>query len=67
MRHFGHVNADESKRAIYCLISVDDAVNAVFVLPCGMLLRVVWQIEVFHSKMLYLLIVLKIKTGETQT
>jgi len=58
--HFGHVKADESKRAFYCLTSVADAMNAVLVLPCGMLHHVIWQIAVFYSKMLYLLIVLKI-------
>jgi hypothetical protein len=48
IRHFGHVNGDESKWAFHCLISVVDAVNAVLVLPCGMLLRLVWQIDVFY-------------------
>jgi hypothetical protein len=62
-RHFGHVKADESKRTFYCLTSVVDAMNAVLVLPCGMLLRVVWQIAVFYSKILFLLIVLKINAA----
>jgi hypothetical protein len=47
IRHFGHVKADESKQAFYCLTSVADAMNAVLVLPCEMLLRVVFQIAVF--------------------
>jgi len=47
IRHFGYVKDDESKRASYCLTSVADAMNAVLVPPCEMLLRVVWQIAVF--------------------
>jgi hypothetical protein len=57
------MQADESKRAFYCLPSVVDAMNVVLVLPGRMWRRVVWQIPVLYRKLLYLRIVMKTRTA----